>query len=657
MDFQQLVDRRDGVITVRRSGLCVELNGLALPITRLTPEGASTLGRAGRLRTLDLCGRHLPTDVLTTAEAILPWLTCATIQGAFLPASQLASLLAGLTNLEEIDLSGCAVEAGVLAALQAARRLDVLWLGLRRIDAEAHRFIPPMLDDATLAGLGQLTSLRALGLRGRPVGAGTIAAIASLPCLEHLDLGETDVDDDAVAHLQDKAGLRFVELDGTKVTDTAARILASLELDRISVAGTGVGTEGVSALLAQKDWRGLDLSRLSLPDHAFTGLRRQGGLDDLALDHVPGAARLFAEAVSFPHLRRLHLRGTAFDRELALAIASACPCLRELALGAVPTDQIGALAGFDTLRDLYLGHVSADAQGWNLLRRHTGVRAMSAPALGLAHALPPGLSTLALSGEVDGESMAALHGSGSLTRLQLADAGRIGHPRAGTEVDMSCLREFIAERAGLDDAGLALLSGLPRCEALYISGNVVTGSGLSALAGHPLIHTLELRDSRVGDAIVGTLLSLARLHCIDVAGSDITGAGLASLAAGPNLQSLGIDGIQFDAPAAKALAHSPLLVELYLYPPFEGTAFSRLAALSQVREVRLMGVHMDRAAAIAFASMSSLRCVVGFKASPDAIDYLRAYRPDVALDGLVGNGEGKGAGRSAAGARVGRTRL
>lgn len=125
------------------------------------------------------------------------------------------------------------------------------------------------------------------------------------------------------------------------------------------------------------------------------------------------------------------------------------------------------------------------------------------------------------------------------------------------------LQDFTGNGIGLDDEAAAELAGLPSIAALYINGNPF-GDGFTRNLS-PLLHTLELRDTQVGDGAMEDVAALPRLHCIDIPGTRVTPGGVATLARrAPNLQSLALGGMQVDAASVSALKEAKRLTEIYL---------------------------------------------------------------------------------------------
>lgn len=637
MSIGEFILVRNGEVRVRRQGHDGCVVSAALPTTRIDADTIHLISSLAMLQQLDLCGRHLPTDVLRVADVeALASTHSLTAQATFLKAAELGTLLAGLHGLRSLNLAGCAVDATVLQTLASLPYLEDLTLGTRRPDAEAHIFIPPPLVADALVTIGQCRSLRRLALRTVKVDLAMVEAISALPGLIELDLGETGVDDRALGLLARARSLRSLDLGQTNVGDSAVDLLADSALDRLCVAYTRLDNAGVDRLLARGGWRALDLSGLPVSRDSMPHLAALPSLESLILDHVNRASELFVVPGAHPVLRSLSLRGDRVTAAVVRAIGETCPVLRDLVVGAVDGAGIEALLQLPGLQSLEMTIDDTDAALWQGLGELASLRYLDASAVGLESPLPHGLATLRLRGKISVGAMAELGAAPGLEELDLAEAQLLGH-NDGT-MGFSALRTLIAQGAGLDDAGMRRLAQLPRCEALYVSGNQLTAKGLQVLTSHPLLHTLELRDCSLDDAIVPTLMTLARLHCLDVAGSPVTPGALALLAALPNVQSLGIDGAQLDARAAAALSEAPLLTELYLYPSFDGTAFKHLAALKQVREIRLMGVLLERTSAAVLAALPGLRSLQGSAATPEALALLRTVRPDIRLNVLHNDG-------------------
>jgi hypothetical protein len=82
-------------------------------------------------------------------------------------------------------------------------------------------------DDASLAELADLTSLRALNLCGTQVSDDGIAHLKRLVRLRHLNLGGLSVTDASISDLSSLPSLQYVDLFGTKVTPSAIATFAA----------------------------------------------------------------------------------------------------------------------------------------------------------------------------------------------------------------------------------------------------------------------------------------------------------------------------------------------------------------------------------------------------------------------------------------------
>jgi uncharacterized protein (TIGR02996 family) len=178
-----------------------------------------------------------------------------------------------------------------------------------------------------LLDAGPWPRLRGLDLRcnerisGR--GASLLARATVLPALEHLDLGDNQIDDTGVWHLARTRTLRrlsILNLAGNMFGDTGVRALARGPLlprllarhPILDLSHTDTGPAGLQALVAGDRLRpvtALWLKRNRLGDAGLTALT----------------------ATDLPHLRELHLAGNGITDEGVVALASV-PMLHRLTL-------------------------------------------------------------------------------------------------------------------------------------------------------------------------------------------------------------------------------------------------------------------------------------------------------------------------------------
>jgi hypothetical protein len=79
---------------------------------------------------LDLCGQHFPTDTLGDEDlGFVGKIEALTGQATYLDSAELATLLSGVKGLRSVNLAGCAVDEGVLKALQALPGIEEIRLG------------------------------------------------------------------------------------------------------------------------------------------------------------------------------------------------------------------------------------------------------------------------------------------------------------------------------------------------------------------------------------------------------------------------------------------------------------------------------------------------------------------------------------------------
>ena len=233
------------------------------------------------------------------------------------------SVLTGLTNLETLGLSN--TDVSDVTVLENLTNLETLWLS-------AH-------DVSDISVLASLTNLVALGLAGTAVS--DLSPLTGLTNLETLYLGGNDVSDISV--LQNLTNLETLYLGATDVSDIS--VLQNLtNLMRLVLNWTDVSDISVLASLT-------NLERLELAGTAVSDLSPLTGLTNLEELHLSDTAVSdVSPLTSLTNLERLELAGTDVWDISVLAGTN----LERLNLNSTDVSDISALAGLTNLTDLHL---------------------------------------------------------------------------------------------------------------------------------------------------------------------------------------------------------------------------------------------------------------------------------------------------------------
>jgi Leucine-rich repeat (LRR) protein len=114
-------------------------------------------------------------------------------------------------------------------------------------------------------------------------------ALAAFPQLQSLDVSANPAMDDAgLAHVESLLSLRTLGLRSAKITDASLeRIAALTELDSLDLEGTSVTDEGVEKLAALPRLTRLSLNRTGVSDNVTSILARMKSLRSVALLNTP----------------------------------------------------------------------------------------------------------------------------------------------------------------------------------------------------------------------------------------------------------------------------------------------------------------------------------------------------------------------------------
>jgi hypothetical protein len=302
-------------------------------------------------------------------------------------------------------------------------------------------------------------------------------------------IGNKQVTDDGLAHLEGLRHLADLNLFGTKISDAGmVHLRGLLSLRVLHIGNTLVTETGLVHLKGLTNLQELELASLLVGN---------------GLVHLKGMSSL----------TNLHLWGTQVT-DVGLAPVAGLTGLTTLNLWwtQVTDDGLAHLKGLTKLRSLVLWGKDVTDAGLDHLK---GLR---------------GLTLL------------------MLFRAQVSDAGAqrllAGLPE---------LQELFLAELPVSDAVLGPLKKLPRLRKVTLGGAVLRGKVLPALAELPALTELGLEGPELTDAGVERLGELKRLEVLSLANSALTDRGLAKLHALTNLRELDLTGTRVTPAGVAAL--------------------------------------------------------------------------------------------------------
>ena len=365
-----------------------------------------------------------------------------------------------------------------------------------------------MMTDRGLAVLRQLVELRRFQSCWTPrITDAGVANLTFCDQLEHVDLMGTPTGDGAINALRGKRNLRFFKT-GRLVTDAGLPLLHDFPVFK-----TWQGGEGNLGLLSFD----------SEPNHLLldgpftdTGLERLRGLQGLYginfFWHVGAASPHGLKVLAdLPHLEMLGCHGQLCN-DTGMPYIAAIPGLRMLmGQGTVASDAgFTALARSRTIEYIW-GRECPNLKG-------RGFAALAAM---------PALKGLAVSCKyVDDAALSTLPTFPSLTQLMPQDVPDDGFRHLGACAQLEHLWCMYCRDTG--DVATGHIAGL-RLKSYYAGKTKITDRSLELLGRMQSLEKLEFWEiAGITDAGLAALAGLPRLREISVAGSpNVTGAGMA----------------------------------------------------------------------------------------------------------------------------------
>ncbi|MBL8718030.1 MAG: hypothetical protein JNL79_18770 [Myxococcales bacterium] len=359
------------------------------------------------------------------------------------------------------------------------RRFEMAKLPALPLDTLLFENAAGPLDKASLAALGQLSSLRRLQLRYAKLGKDA-AGLGALTQLEELDLGGNPIDDAIGVKLAALPSLRYLGLGNTNVgRSTCEQVGASPALQEVDLEQVRQGAIG--ALGASRSLLALRMDRVPFDRASLQELSRASTLRFLwAFGTAPGLLEL---ASKLPALDALHVRGGTVG-----------PLERPLSLG-----------------ELDLSRTDASDE----VLRSTFGPALRCASLGQVPISPETL-------EATGASLKKLE----YLSLNANGIGDRGFRALG---EATSLRTLFSIDNAIGPAGIDALAALPVLHWLSLQGAGVDGQGFVRLCATPSLRRIHVDGPTIDDAVVAELSATAPLREAHLEGHGLSTAGVEAL--------------------------------------------------------------------------------------------------------------------------------
>lgn len=439
------------------------LRNLALNGTSVSDKGLQDIGRLTELRTLELRNTQITGTELSALRS-LPHLQSIDLAGAKLTDDGL-SRTAFPTQLQSLDTHNTAVSD------DGARRIAEI-VGLRWFSGG------PMISDAGLASLSQLSSLEELHLRGRLITDAGIQHLRALTELRRLTLRGTNVTASAVQDLKQALPQLDVAVSAECIPfSPSVRTHEEAVREIEAFDGSVTVLAGHQASVCLRAPLGMDEAFISLVT-SFDQLRSLqcagGWLSDAGLRQLP----------PLNDLRSLSLRGDTFAQVETAWIGAPCPMhIRDTWVGDNGLAKLSAVTQLESL-DLTGAYVTDGGLPF-------AARLVNLQELGLQNT------------SVTGNGLVHLQ---SLVNLRVLDL----------------------THTAVDDSGIEHLHALPHLETLFLGRTLVTDAGMATLTEFKELKCVHLEHTRITDAGLKQLAKMQNLEEVFLDSTLTTEEGVAA---------------------------------------------------------------------------------------------------------------------------------
>jgi serine/threonine protein kinase/Leucine-rich repeat (LRR) protein len=497
----------------------VDIESLNLVTVNVTPTGIAHLQGLKSLKSLHLVTRRLPPVVIQAFEKAMP--QCKVVLKEPLDAEVARDVIGRQGRVTLLTDQG--VETSEVATADALPREGFAIRAINVADM-------PGIDDAAIAHWHELAGLESLVLSGTGVTDAGLAHLAGCKSLRSLTLSDTKISAAGVAALARLPALRQLYLARTAIGRDGLKTVTSLPgLTHLSLQGVALADGDLVLLKRLENLQSLDLSNTPLTDKASEHLSQLGKLQtlnvqgtqltDAAVEELSGVLGVGRVVSDPPNPQRLAARWVVQNKGTV-----------ELATG--PLTNLRALPR-ETCEV-----VSMDLSSLSALHPDDIVRHVSACT---------SLRKLSLfQTRLSNDDLRMLAGLKNLTTLSLAEVS-ITDKGLKHLASLTKLQSLDLKSTHVTGAGLADLAGAADLVHLQLTYAPIKADQLAHLAAFAQLRTLELsaasaNASSIDDDALAQLEKLPGLKIVGLRSARITDAGLDHLAKLKDLEALDLEG-------------------------------------------------------------------------------------------------------------------
>jgi hypothetical protein len=191
-----------------------------------------------------------------------------------------------LKKLESLDLTAIALDDAAVPILIGLPNLSTLLL-----DWSYDGKTGPKLTPAGISQLGKCRKLTTLRMTDCAVNDEALASLASsLPKLEELFVGKTNITDASIGSLRKLSKLKSLNIKGTKVTDTGfAKLASHPSLEEVLIKGTLIGDASLATLASMPKLREVWCGPKQFSRKALSEFKKQHPKMSIDIDDTPEA--------------------------------------------------------------------------------------------------------------------------------------------------------------------------------------------------------------------------------------------------------------------------------------------------------------------------------------------------------------------------------